>query len=198
MNINPGFQNDNSDDTVELDARMSLITDVNRQVPIDQLPPEDQIDAQTFDMLKTLIQDSILLRKIEWSIPSESPQSAFPESLSEKPLTEERHSRKYSFRVISAILSTATALVVFALIAINYIIPQSNNSDYINAVAESSDEESTPQPLNESNYWESNFEDQLSDFEGEMICLSVGSEEFSASLNDAYINMEDISELGEF
>ncbi len=158
-----------------LEAKMSVITDVSRSdSDMAQLSESERIQAQTFDKLINLANAGIELKPVSFTIPSVS-------------ATVPSRSKVYKKRV-AAFAAAAVVLLSAIILAPSYITritnPGTDSSN--NAFADSA-----------ANYWTDSFDNQLSEFEGEMICLSSNYDNMDVAVDSMYY-LDDYSEVGDF
>lgn len=159
-----------------LEAKLSVITDVSRSdSDLAQLSESERIQAQTFDKLINLANKGIELKPVSFSIPS------VPASVPS--LSKVYKKRIGAFAVAATILLSAVLLAPSALTRII-----GSGSDSNNGVASDS---------SANNYWSDSFDNQLSEFEGEMICLSANYDNLDVAVDSMYY-IEDFSDLGDF
>lgn len=159
-----------------LEARLSVITDVSRSdSDLAQLSESERIQAQTFDKLINLANQGIELKPVSFTIPS------VPASVPSRSKVYKK--RIGAFAVAATILLSAVLLAPNALTRFIGSGANTNND----AVAESA----------ANNYWSDSFDNQLSEFEGEMICLSANYDNMDVAVDSMYY-VEDFSDLGDF
>lgn len=160
-----------------LEARMSVITDVNRSdsdmAPLSEL---ERSQAQTFDKLVNLANQGIALKPVSFTIPSVSLPSS------------DRKAGKVKYSKWIAALGAAVCVVISVVALHQTLTTRGNNSGSAieSNISDSSD-----------NYWSDSFDNQISEFEGEMICLSANYDNIDFVVDN--INcIEDFSEEGDF
>ena len=158
-----------------LEAKLSVITDVSRSdSDVSQLSESERIQAQTFDKLISLANRGIELKPVSFTIPS-------------APLPPSRATgykkRIGAIAVAAVVLVSALILAPMSVTRIFAPASDSNNS----VIAESA----------ASVYWTDSFDNQLSEFEGEMICLSANYDNLDVAVESMYY-LEDYSEVGDF
>ncbi|MBR0239189.1 MAG: hypothetical protein IJQ39_13930 [Thermoguttaceae bacterium] len=165
-----------------LEARLSVITDVSRSdSDLAQLSESERSQAQTFDKLVNLANRGIALKPVSFTIPSVSPPTS---------------ARKTSYKkgIIAAL--AAAVCVIISVVAVHQTLTTTPSNP--GSKIESNVSESTDNTNNSSlNYWNDSFDNQISEFEGEMICLcaNYNNSDFVVG-NMNYI--EDFSEEGDF
>ena len=159
-------------DLAELERRLSIITDANRsEEDIVDLSDSDFLQVQTFDRLVKLANQSISLKPVTWghtAAPKKSFNNKFGNFLW----------RLTGTAAVIALMATAVTLYQFG--ALN-----SQSSLQTSASSEVSDASVS--------YWDNTFEDQLAEFEGEMVCLNN-----DYSYSDAYIYSTMFYDAGDF
>ncbi len=169
-----------------LNDRLMAITDNNQSDTVNQMSDEDREMAETYVKLSALIQDSIQLKSVEWKQPE---TSSIPPVIASG-----RHKSVFKRLVLT------TAAAVCALICGVAVFQLQNipNSPVLSPVAQITDKTDTSSDDSDGNYWDNNFEDQLSAFEGEMICMSSTEGDFNSAISNVYYSLEDISQPGDF
>ena len=153
---------------------MSVITDVSRSnSDVSQLSESERIQAQTFDKLISLANKGIELKPVSFTIPSA------PSSTPSRAATYKK--RISALAVAAVVLVSAVILAPTSLTRI--FAPASDSS----AIAESA----------VNAYWTDSFDNQISEFEGEMICLSANYDNMDVAVESMYY-LEDFSDLGDF
>ena len=172
-NINPDETLSDAD-LAALEARLSVITDVSRSdSDLAQLSESERIQAQTFDKLINLASEGIELKPVSFTIPS------VPASVPSRSKVFKK--RIGAFAVAATILASA---ILLAPTAIYHII--GSGADSNSSVADSA----------ASAYWTDSFDNQLSEFEGEMICLSANYDNMDVAVDSMYY--DDFSDIGDF
>ena len=172
-NINPDEVLSNAE-LAALEAKMSVITDVSRSnSDVSQLSESERIQAQTFDKLISLANKGIELKPVSFTIPSA------PSSTPSRAATYKK--RISALAVAAVVLVSAVILAPTSLTRI--FAPASDSS----AIAESA----------VNAYWTDSFDNQISEFEGEMICLSANYDNMDVAVESMYY-LEDFSDLGDF
>lgn len=172
-NINPDEVLSNAE-LAALEAKMSVITDVSRSnSDVSQLSESERIQAQTFDKLIALANKGIELKPVSFTIPSA------PSSTPSRAATYKK--RISALAVAAVVLVSAVILAPTSLTRI--FAPASDSS----AIAESA----------VNAYWTDSFDNQVSEFEGEMICLSANYDNMDVAVESMYY-LEDFSDLGDF
>ena len=166
-----------------LEARLSVITDVNRSdSEMAQLSESERSQAQTFDKLVSLANHGIALKPVSFTIPSVSaPASA----------------RKTNYRkgIIAALV--AAVCVIISVVAVHQTFTTPTQSAPDSKIESNVSDSTDTTNNNANNYWNDSFDNQISEFEGEMICLcaNYNNSDFIVG-NMNYI--EDFSEEGDF
>ena len=159
-----------------LEAKMSVITDVSRSnSDVSQLSESERIQAQTFDKLIALANKGIELKPVSFTIPS-APSSTPSRAAAYK-------KRIGALAVAAVLLVSAVILAPTSLTRILAPASDSNNSSIADSAVNS--------------YWTDSFDNQLSEFEGEMICLSANYDNMDVAVDSMYYS-EDFSEVGDF
>lgn len=134
-----------------LERRLSIVTDTNRtEEEREALSDDDLLQAQTFDKLVKLANQAIPLKPVQWSVPT-APQ---------KPVRKAYKKVLWTLTGAVAILFCTVTSLMFYQSGINpskSTIQSSSAADGVTAYS----------------YWDDNFEDQMSEFEGEMVCLNT-------------------------
>lgn len=160
----------------DLEARLSVITDVSRSdSDMAQLSDSERVQAQTFDKLVNLANAGIELKPVSFTIPS------VPAAVPSRSKVYKK--RIGTFAVAATILLSA---VLLAPSAITRLISSGADSNG-NSIADSA----------ANAYWTDSFDNQLSEFEGEMICLSANYDNLDVAVDSMYY-VEDFSDLGDF
>ena len=158
-----------------LEAKMSVITDVSRSdSDMAQLSESERIQAQTFDKLINLANAGIELKPVSFTIPS-------------APSSVPSRSKTYTKR-IGAFAVAATILISAILLA---------PSALTRLIGSGADSSNVGADYAASAYWTDSFDNQLSEFEGEMICLSANYDNMDVAVDSMYY-LEDFSEVGDF
>ena len=172
-NINPDEVLSNAE-LAALEAKMSVITDVSRSnSDVSQLSESERIQAQTFDKLISLANKGIELKPVSFTIPSAPSSTPSRAAIYKK--------RIGALAVAAVVLVSAVILAPTSLTRI--FAPASDSS----AIAESA----------VNAYWTDSFDNQVSEFEGEMICLSANYDNMDVAVESMYY-LEDFSDLGDF
>lgn len=159
-----------------LEASLSVITDVNRSdSDASQLSESERLQAQTFDKLINLANQGIELKPVTFTIPS------VPASVPSRSSVFTR--RVGAFAAAAIVLLSAVLLAPTTITRIGGSGANSNNSAIVDSVT--------------NNYWTDSFDNQLSEFEGEMICLSANYDNMDVAVDSMYYS-EDFSEVGDF
>lgn len=159
-----------------LEARLSVITDVSRsESDMAQLSESERIQAQTFDKLINLANQGIELKPVSFTIPSVPPSAPVRPAVYKK--------RIGALAVAAVILISAVILAPMSL------------TRYLGSGADSNIVAADNSVVN--NYWSDNFDNQLSEFEGEMICLSANYDNMDVAVDSMYY-VEDFSDFGDF
>lgn len=161
------------------EAKMSVITDVSRSdSDASQLSESERIQAQTFDKLISLADNGISLKPVSFTVPSA------PASTSK---------RRIQLKKAIAALAASVAIVFTALLFLRLTTTPGSNpvADSASTASSSSDNSVS------SNYWNDAIDNQLSEFEGEMICLSANYDSIDVAVDSMY-NIDDFSDIGEF
>ncbi len=159
-----------------LEAKLSVITDVSRSdSDLAQLSESERIQAQTFDKLINLANAGIELKPVSFTIPSVS--AAVPSR------SKVYKKRIGAFAVAATVLLSAVLLAPSAITRIIGSGANSNSSSVADSAA--------------NVYWTDSFDNQLSEFEGEMICLSANYDNMDVAVDSMYYD-EDFSDFGEF
>lgn len=159
-----------------LEAKLSVITNVSRSdSDLAQLSESERIQAQTFDKLINLANQGITLKPVSFTIPS-------------APASVPSGSKTYTKR-IGAFAVAATILLSVVLLAPSAL------TRFIGSGTDSSSNVASDSAANA--YWTDSFDNQLSDFEGEMICLSANYDNLDVAVDSMYY-VEDFSNLGDF
>ena len=165
-----------SSEIADLEAKMSVITDVSRSdSDMAQLSESERIQAQTFDKLINLANEEIELKPVSFTIPS---VPSFVPSRSKN-----YKKRIGAFAVAATILLSAILLAPSALTRITGSGSNANNGVFADSIS--------------SAYWSDSFDNQLSEFEGEMICLSANYDNMDVAVDSMYYS-EDFSDIGDF
>lgn len=163
-------------DLAALEASLSVITDVSRSdTDLAQLSESERVQAQTFDKLINLADEGIGLKPVSFTIPS------VPSSVPSRSKVYKK--RIGAFAVAATILLSAVLLAPSAITRIIGSGAVSNSSSVADSAA--------------SAYWTDSFDNQLSEFEGEMICLSANYDNMDVAVDSMYY-VEDFSDIGDF
>lgn len=165
-----------------LEARLSVITDVSRSdSQMAQLSETERSQAQTFDKLISLANQGIELKPVSFTVPSVS-----------LPASDRKSNYK---KGIFAAIAVAVCLMISVVVLVQPLINRVNNpgSELKLNLSDSSDSINN----NSLNYWSDSFDNQISEFEGEMICLSANYDNVDFVVDNMNY-LEDFSEEGDF